>query len=563
MFVKSIVSKGKTYLQIVESYREDNTVKHKVIANLGNLELLLANGLANIVSSLAKHIPNNNQLATKYDITTMEEKERFNYGYLAYKRLWDKYSITEILEELDTKKVKYNLSEIVFSLVVNRLLSPSSKLYHYHSKKHYIGTEEQSELHDIYRSLGLLSKNKEEIEKILFDRSRNLFNMKVDIVLYDVTTFHFESQRADELRNFGFSKANKINEVQVVMGLLVDLEGRPIGYELFPGNTFDGKTMLKMVRKLKERYELNQIIIVADKGLNSRINLKEIKDAGFDYIVSARLRNMSKKVQEDVFSEDGYKSINKDEKEGVYKYKVLDYQNSFIYKEENESGEIIKKEKITLTEKLVCSYSSKRANKDRSDRMRSIEKANKLIASKDVSRLENKKGYKRYIETKGKEKLKEMYLSKEKIAKEEQFDGYYALEYSNLSMDPEEVISRYHDLYKIEESFRVLKSTMETRPIYLRTTEHIEGHFVVCFLAFLLERELELRLRQREIEYSAEKIKSALNSMEFSEIEIEANKFYMKSKNESLGSKIFELLKLKTPKNLLTQQQLSEYLATE
>jgi len=502
-------------------------------------------------------------LPKKYDITTMEEKDRFNYGYIAYKKLWDKYSITEILEELDTKKVKYDLSEIVFSLVINRLLNPSSKLYHYNSKKHYLGTENESELHDIYRSLGLLSKNKEEIEKILFEKSRNLFNMKVDIVLYDVTTFHFESQRADELRNYGFSKANKINEVQVVMGLLVDVEGRPIGYELFPGNTFDGKTMLKIVRKLKDRYELNQIIIVADKGLNSKINLKEIKEAGFDYIVSARIRNMSKQVQERIFNDEGYKSINKDEKEGIYKYKTLDYVNNFIYEDKDENGEIQKREKISLTEKLVCSYSYKRASKDRSDRLRGVEKASKLIASKDTSKLKDKKGYKRYIETKGKEEITEMYLSKERIEKEERFDGYYAIEYSNLSMDAEEVINKYHDLYKIEESFRVLKTTVETRPIYLRTAEHIEGHFVVCFLAFLLERELELRLRQREIEYSAEKIKRALNSMEFSEIEIEANKFYMKSKNESLGSKIFELLKLKTPKNLLTQQQVSEYLAVE
>jgi len=109
----------------------------------------------------------------------------------------------------------------------------------------------------------------------------------------------------------------------------------------------------------------------------------------------------------------------------------------------------------------------------------------------------------------------------------------------------------------------VLKTTLETRPIYLRTAEHIEGHFVVCFLAFLLERELELRLRQREIEYSAERIKAGLNGMEFSEIEIEGERLFMRSKNENLGSKIFELLKIKMPKNIQSQQQVADYLKTE
>jgi len=385
--------------------------------------------------------------------------------------------------------------------------------------------------------------------------------MNVDIVLYDVTTFHFESQRADELRDYGFSKANKINEVQVVMGLLVDNEGRPIGYELFPGNTFDGKTMLKVLQKLKQNYKLNQVIIVADKGLNSKINLKDIKEAGFDYIVSARIKNMPNKIQEAILSDAGYQTLTTYDKEGEYKYKTIDYVNNFQIELEDGTDNKTTKEKICLTEKLVCSYSTSRAKKDESDRQRGIEKANKLIASNNSSELRNKKGYKKYILTKGqKEQVTEMYLDKKRIEKEERFDGYYAIEYSKLTMEPEEVLSRYHDLYKIEESFRVLKTTMQTRPIYLRNKEHIEGHFMVCFIAFLLERELELRLRQSHIEYSTAKIKEAINSLEFSKISIEEQLFYLKSNHQKLASNILSLLRIKQPASLLSEEKTLEYM---
>lgn len=561
MFVKTIVTRGTTYLQIVESYRENGYVKHKVIANLGNIGYLIEHGLGNIINSLQKYLPKETS-TNKYDITTMQEIERVNYGYIIYKKLWNKFSLTELIQNLNkSSKIKYNLTQIVFSLVINRLIEPSSKLYHYNHRGYYLATEQESELHDIYRSLSILAKNKDEIQKELFNTNRTLFNMNVDIVLYDVTTFHFESQRADELREYGFSKANKINEVQVVMGLLVDNEGRPIGYELFPGNTFDGKTMLKVLQKLKQNYKLNQVIIVADKGLNSKMNLKEIKEAGFDYIVSARIKNMPKRIQEAILSDAGYQTLTTYDKEGEYKYKTIDYINNFQIEEENETENKTKKEKISLTEKLVCSYSTSRAKKDESDRLRAIEKANKLIASNNSSELKNKKGYKKYILTKGqKEQVTEMYLDKKKIEKEEKFDGYYAIEYSKLTMDAEEVLSRYHDLYKIEESFRVLKTTMQTRPIYLRNKEHIEGHFMVCFIAFLLERDLELRLRQSNIEYSTAKIKEAINSLEFSKISIEEQIFYLKSNHQKLASNILSLLRIKQPTSLLSEEKALEYM---
>ena len=460
----------------------------------------------NIIASLHKLV--NKEKSKLRDISTLKEKARTNYGYIAYKKLWNKFSLTE--------------------------------------------------LHSIYRSLDLLSASKEKIETELFNRNRNLFNMQIDVVFYDVTTFHFESQKADELRDFGFSKANKVNEVQVVMGLLIDREGRPIGYELFKGNTFDGHTLIIILKKLKEKFKINQVVIVADKGLNSKLNFKEIKSNGFDYIVSSRIKNMSKSIQEKILSKDGY--IEKGEAsddETEFRYKVIDYENKFFYYDENTE----RKEEIILKEKLVCTYSSKRAKKDSSDRERAIEKAKEILEKKDYGKLKNKKGYKKYINVEAKQ-TPGYSLDEEKIKNDSRFDGYYAIVSSRLDLSPQEVIEQYHNLYKIEESFRILKSTMKTRPIYLRTKSHIEGHFVICFFAFMLERELELRLRKRKIDYSSEKIKEALNSLEFSEIELEKELFFLKGKHENLASKILTILKIKQPGKLLTQEQISEYLSS-
>ncbi len=549
MFLKTTISKGHKYLQIVESYKKQGVSKHKIIANLGRADVLINSGLENIVASLYKLV--NKEKTKLRDITTLKEEARLNYGYIVYKKLWNKYSLNQLIKTIgENKKIEYDIEQIVFWLVINRLLSPSSKRAHYLSRQKYINSENETELHQIYRSLDVLAENKEKIEEDIFNKNRNLFNMQIDVVFYDVTTFHFESQRKDELRDFGFSKANKVNEVQVVMGLLIDNEGRPIGYELFPGNTFDGKTMLRILRKLKTKFNINRIVIVADKGLNSKINFKEIKSNGFDYIVSSRIKNMSKKLQNQILDEKGYISYS----EG-YKYKVIDYENEVVYKNE----ETKKTEQLILKEKIVCTYSDKRAIKDKRDRQRAVEKAKELLENRDYGKLKRKSGYKKYINIEG-SPAQSYNLDEERIKTDARFDGYYAISYSKLDLSPEEVISQYHNLYRIEESFRLLKSTMKTRPIYLRKKEHIEGHFVICFFAFLLERELELRLRKRKIEYSSEKIKEALNSLEFSKIKIENETLYLRGKYEPLASKIMGILKIKLPQKLNTTEQIEEFL---
>jgi transposase len=574
MFVKATISRGHEYVQIVKSVRKDGKPRHEVIANLGRADTLAESGLENLIAALKRYVKTSSEpqhTATHKNISTMKERARVNYGYIAYRHLWKQFGLGELLEGLcKDLQISYDYARIVESLVMNHLLTPSSKRHFVLHSKRYFGLLDRLKLQHVYRCLDLLAEHKMAIEEAVFEQNRNIFNMSVDVVFYDLTTFHFESQRADELRDFGFSKAGKVNEVQVVMGLLIDRDGRPIGFEIFPGNTFEGTTLVKVLEKLHKHFKLERVVIVADKGLNSKLNLKRIKDAGFEYIVSCRVKNLSKKVQDQILSENGYEElaftevfraceddVKEAEEKHLFKYKLLDYTNSMRYTDEARG----KKVTVKLEEKLICTYSSKRAAKDHRDRQRQVDKAQKIVDTNQKSALSHR-GYKRFIKAEGdKQDPQQFVLDEEKIKQAARFDGFAALQCRHPDTDALEALRQYRQLWRIEESFRTIKSTMRTRPIFLRTKKHVEGHFVLCFLAFLLERELEYRLKKRQIEHSPEQIKAALNSMEFSILDIENEPYYLKGKHISLASKIFSLLRLKQPTNIMDEQQALEYIA--
>jgi transposase len=510
--------------------------------------------------------PHQAQNARRKDISTMTETARVNYGYLAYRTLWRQFGLGSLLTELSRpRKIDYNYAATVFSMVVNHLLTPSSKRSLYEHKDWYAGLNEELALQHLYRALDLLAEHKSELETALFDRHRTLFNMRVDVVFFDVTTFSFESQQADTVREFGFSKDGKMNEVQVVLALLIDKDGRPISFEVFPGNTFEGHTLLSTLDRIKERFQIEQVIIVADKGLNSKLNLKQIKDRGYDYIVSCRLKKLPQQMKAQVLNQCDYHTIGIQEVFGreddeqqphIFKYKVLDYTNVVTYQDEEQH----KTRKVHLREQLICSWSSRRAAKDKADRQRQVEKAQKAITENHTSIL-NHRGYKRYIKQGRHATTDEpLSLDQEKIEAEARFDGYAVIQCSRLDCGAVQVMRAYRQLLKIEESFRVMKSTLRTRPVFVWTPEHVKGHFVMCFLAFALERELEYRLNTRRIENSPEQIKAALRTMQCSELEIEDEPYYLRGKYQPLASQIFGVLKLKQPINLMNKTQWGEYL---
>ncbi len=542
MFFKVTKSKGYQYLRIVRSYWEDGKSKQHVIANLGRLDILKQQGQ---LRRLGKQL-----LALDgTDIPTLdelEERARLCYGDIVYKKLWDKYQFSSILAGvIKDKKIQSDLWRTVYLLVIDRLLNPRSKLACFEKQGKYINIEDVK-LQHIYRCLDVLSATKAAIETSIFERQKDLFHMAVDVVFYDVTTFHFESNRADDFKEFGFSKAGKFNEVQVVMGLLIDLEGNPIGYDLFPGNTFDGNTLLQALAALKQRFSIRKLIFVADKAINSNKNFHLIKAAGYEYIVSARLKSSSKKIKNEIFGSHGYHCLTADQTgDTTFKYKVLK-DHKFSYRDEQGSTQ-------QLLDNMIITWSSERAQRDRKERERQIDKAQKLIDKKN--KLDAKKGYQRYIATEGEHTV--VGLDEERVAADALWDGYYGIQTSETNLDAIAVIEAYQQLWKIEESFRVLKSTMRTRPIFHWTPKRIKGHFVVCFMAFVLERALENRLKANKIEASPETIREAIQSMEVSEILFRGERYYLKSNHLPLASKILNVLRVKHLKNISSKDEIT------
>jgi len=553
LFIKTTKVKGYEYIKLVESYREDGTTKHRVLYNFGRADMIKNNkSFITAVKKLCEilEIPlknNGRDPAAVFD--GCSEATLYNYGYLAYLKLWKKLGIEETLEyQQSATKMEYRLAETVFLMAVQHLLEPRSKLSTYLHQNRYFNMKEIP-LHHLYRALDVLSKRKEHIESELFEHNYVRLNKKVDVVFYDVTTFAFESVIANELKDFGFSKACKFNEVQVVMGMIIDADGLPVGYELFPGNTFDGKTMLKALENIQKRFGISRVIIVADRGLNSKGNLNLIKEAGYGYIMSSKIRGMSKSMQAKVLEDQGFTVVNDSTGNEDFRYKTLDYTN--VFRDENE-------EYHSLPEHLIISYSAKRAKKDQKDRERLVEKATKMLAHPEKIKASNKRGGKKYIDRRDKEKPATWKLAVERIEQDAKFDGYYGIQTSEKNMTATDVMEAYHTLWKIEECFRIMKSTMEVRPIFHWTPKRIEGHFLVCFLAFLMERTMENMLKEEkdEILSSPHRIQEALNTMQLAAVCTANGELFIKAKNDPLCNKIFKRLKINLPANLNTKSEL-------
>ncbi len=273
--------------------------------------------------------------------------------------------------------------------------------------------------------------------------------------------------------------------------MLIDKNGIPIGYDLFPGNIFEGKTIEYIIDKLKNRFEIDKLVFVGDSAMLSVKNLEIISDMGYEYIVGARIKNKTEKIKEEILSEQGYTTI------GI------------------KDGELFKYKQIEINEgrKLICVFSSERTKKDKRDRDRLIVKAEKMI--KNSSLLLGKRGTAKYVKI---EYINARQLDEDRINEESRWDGYYGIETNMKLFQPMDIFKAYHDLWRIEESFKILKSHIEARPIFHWTEKRIKGHLVLCFIAFLIERILEMELTKNNIKYSPYKIKKALNELQFSEL---------------------------------------------
>lgn len=518
-------------IQFREDTRIPGTTKRKahVVKTIGNYEQLLAENL-NILEELkaearqlslskkAAAAPVSLEVSTEEILGVTDVVPSYYFGHSLVLQLWNKLKPEEFFAERSGKRNAQEVIEAIFYLLLHRCGEPSSVLACANEQTQYAGLN-NIKLDRLYDVLDILDAAKDPLIEHLakfFDKNTD---RKSGRAYYDVTTYAFESTRWGELRMFGFSKDHKNNEVQVVMGLLIDNNGIPVTYEIFPGNTMDQSTLIQSVNRLKEIYRMEKITVVADRGLNGGANLEYLYNSGHDFVISYTLKKSSQEFKEMVWEEQGWStSVDKSTGEILTKEKVLQQDlkikvpvavDESHQAQEKKRGRPRKYDHEKVPVKIHLTWSAKRAAKDRGDRERMLERLNKKLEKPYQLKASVKRGINQFLEMEL--ETDNWKLSEEKIREAERYDGYYAVITNNLELSTKEITEIYRGLWKIEESFRILKSDIKARPVYLSSDAHIRGHFALCFLALSIMRYTQYLLeRSGSTSVSAAKIMDAI-----------------------------------------------------
>jgi len=355
-------------------------------------------------------------------------------------------------------------------LVIIRLSHPASKLKTAEYLKRYFSVDISEDR--IYRYLDKIYNNQRElIQQISYNHTLKILGGLMSVVFYDVTTLYFQIDNEDEVRKRGFSKEGKHQNPQIVLGLLVSIDGYPLAFEIFEGNKFEGHTMLPILDAFREKYKLDKLVIVADSGLLSNQNIIELQQKGYEFILGARIKNESQQIKNKILS--------------------LELKNG-------ESQIIEKQESLNL----IISYSEKRAKKDLHNRERGLDRLEKKIISGKLTKSSiNNRGYNKYLKMDGDIKVS---IDKSRFEADTKWDGLKGY-LTNTTLTKDEIIENYSHLWKIENAFRISKHDLKIRPIYHRLQNRIEAHITINFASYKVYKELERRLKVSQSYLSCDK----------------------------------------------------------
>lgn len=493
---------GRVYLSIVEGYREPVTkkTKQRKVKTLGYLDDLEKEYEDPILyfTELAKNMTdesNSKEAALDFSFSPNETIDssmvlRKNLGFTVLSYFYHKLKIDDFLINRQRNlNIEYSLNNIFQLLVYSRVLNPSSKKYSFDAKDNYFWDFDFG-INDVYRALDHFNFYKDDLLLHINEMVRMIYGRDTSSVYYDVTNYYFEIKEPDDFRKKGVSKEHRPNPI-IQMGLLMDNSGLPISYKLFEGNTNDSNTLMPVLHDLKEVYGLGRVIVVADKGMNTGENIAYNILHKNGYIYSQTIRGANKDLKDYVLSDNGYEISN----DGFKIKSRLVPTKIWV---ENDKG---KRVQVQIEQKQVVFFSPDYAKRAKYEREKAIEKAKKLIKATKNGNLPAK-GASKYItsipcDKKTGELLdlsKYHSVDEDKISEEEKFDGYYAIVTSELKMPDSEILEAYRSLWKIEETFKITKSELKTRPIFLSKKEHIEAHFLTCFVSLLLLRLLQMNI---------------------------------------------------------------------
>jgi transposase len=500
--LKTNPSSSRTSVQIVKSLRKGDRVVQKIVRHVGVAkdEDILAT-LKQLAESIKEklearpqdslfspeelaqmsHQGTEGEKSSDYDVNlkNIEEESRIVRGiHEVYGALFDELQFHSIF----TKSTKATV-RLFRDIVLARIANPKSKRGSVDFLEEDFGISLNLDL--VYRMMDRLDeKAVERLNDLAYQNTKSLFKEKIDVIFFDCTTIYFESFTEDDFKKNGYSKDLKFNQPQVLLALMVTKEGLPIGYQAFPGDMYEGHTIIPIIKEARKKYELDKVIFVADAGMLSRENLKEmeeLKEHHIEYIVGARLKNLPDNLKEQVLGKSNYKTVE----EGLS-------INTFAYNDRT----------------LIVSHSDKRARKDAHEREKALDRLKKkLEKSKNLKEYLSNYGYKKYLQLKGKNTIE---LNQEKIKEDQKWDGLHGVITNAENLSNEEILNQYHNLWQVENAFRITKQDLRVRPIFHWKPERVRAHLAICFTAYTLVKYMEYRVRVQYAKLSPEKIRQTL-----------------------------------------------------
>lgn len=510
MFVRVKTSNNgtTTFVQIVQSVRKGEKVSQKIVRHVGvaydkdeleklkllaeSIKLKLEAGGQQFLfkpeeivklSEGKKDYPEKDYIV---NVKNLKEEQRLARGiHEAYGKLFDDLGYKKVIQRPSRNKSKVDIFK---NIVLARIANPVSKMATVDMAEEDFGVT--LNLDRVYRMMDALDGPAiERLKKITYENTLSLLGTKIDVIFYDATTLYFESFTEDTFKRNGFSKDHKEGQPQVLLALMVTSDGLPVDYEVFAGDTYEGHTLIPALTKIRDKYEIDKIIFVADSAMASKDNidkLESLMEKNISYIVGARLKNTKSALKGKILDAKNYRRVKKD-------YYVADI---------SDTGR-----------RIVVSYSAKRAAKDANDRKRAIAKLiARLDRSKSAKSHLSNHGYRKYLKVEG---VSRITLDEDKILYDSKWDGLHGV-VTNSNLDPVEVLKRYNELWNVEAAFRVTKHDLKVRPVYHWKPRRVRAHIAICFAAYGLVKHLEYRVRLQYKKLSIEKIRYALMKVQTS-----------------------------------------------
>ncbi len=551
-FLKQTKHKNRTYLAIYESFynHDKKGTAHKSYESLGSIETNIKNGIADPIAYFQKKVDALNKAKNEAGVRKISDKSPNLYlGYFPLKSIMDKLKIKKFVDYFKlTNNFEYDLYDLLSSLVYARSVNPCSKNRTFHEVLPYLYHSYNYSYDQLLDGLCFLGTNYTKFVELFTVQVKNVYGVDTSKTYFDCTNFYFEIDREDDFRRRGPSKENKKAPI-VGLGLLLDSHQIPIGMKMYPGNESEKPVLRDVVNHLKKQNNITgRTIHVADKGLNCAENIAFSKANGDGYLFSKSVKGLSEKEKEWVLLDQDFKEMKDKTDKVLYYYKSC--IDEFPYTVEHDG----KKVTVSLTEKRLLTYNPTLAAKKRYEINRMVEKAKSLTLSQAKKKDYGESG--KYVNfTDGKGKKANVSINQKAIDKDLRFAGYNLIVTSEIKMTDQDIYSTYHNLWRIEESFRIMKSDLDARPAFVQKENSIKGHFLICYLAVLLERIFQFNVLDNK--YSSSEIFKFIR--DFKAVKAES-KYINTTTNSGFINDLSEKFELPLTNYFLTETQIKSML---